>query len=258
MTAGFVDTHCHFDFPPFYGDELRSLEQARQAGVEKIIAVGVTAKRFDGVMALAERFEPIHAALGIHPITISEFKEEHVSQLEAWLEKRPEKLVAIGEIGLDLFIDNPQFEKQEALLDAQLKLARRFELPVILHSRRTHDKLAMHLRRLALPKTGVVHGFAGSLQQAQAFIEVGYFIGVGGTMTYERATKTRRTLARLPLSKLLLETDSPDMPVQGFQGEPNRPERIQHVFKSLCEIREESPEEILDAIRDNSRRLFGI
>ncbi|WP_252109318.1 MULTISPECIES: TatD family hydrolase [unclassified Halomonas] len=258
MTTGFVDTHCHFDFPPFFGDEEQSLARAFDAGVEKIIAVGVTAGRFDGVMALAERFESIHAALGIHPMAISEFKEEHLIQLEAWLEKRPGKLVAIGEIGLDLFIDDPQFEKQEALLDAQLKLARRFELPVILHSRRTHDKLAMHLRRLNLPKTGVVHGFAGSLQQARAFIEAGYYIGVGGTMTYERATKTRRTLARLPLSTLLLETDSPDMPVQGFQGEPNRPERIRHVWQSLCEIREESPQEILETIRDNSRRLFGI
>ncbi|MFG6667460.1 TatD family hydrolase [Halomonas sp. HNIBRBA4712] len=258
MSARFVDTHCHFDFPPFRGSEAQSLALAEQAGVEKLIAVGVTAGRFDGVLALAERFEPVYAALGIHPMAVREFEEEQLTQLEAWLEKRPEKLVAIGEIGLDLYIDDPQFEKQEAMLDAQLKLARKYELPVILHSRRAHDKLAMHLRRLALPRTGVVHGFAGSLQQAEAFIEAGYFIGVGGTMTYERATKTRNTLARLPLTSLLLETDSPDMPVSGFQGEPNRPERIAMVWQSLCEIREESPEEIADTVRDNTRRLFGI
>ncbi|WP_447528491.1 TatD family hydrolase [Vreelandella sp. TE19] len=254
----FVDTHCHFDFPPFFGNETQSLALARDAGVEKIIAVGVSAQRFDGVMALAERFEPVYAALGIHPMAVKEVEEGDLEQLEAWLQQKPDKLVAIGEIGLDLFIEDPQFEKQEAVLTAQLRLARQFDLPVILHSRRTHDKLAMHLRRLELPRAGVVHGFAGSEQQARAFIEAGYFIGVGGTMTYERATKTRRTLSRLPLSSLLLETDSPDMPVQGFQGEPNRPERIRHIWQSLCEIRDESPSEIADTIRDNSRRLFRI
>lgn len=258
MTPRFVDTHCHFDFPPFNGDETRSLQLAREAGVEKLIAVGVTADRFAGVMALAERFAPVYAALGIHPMAIDDFRDEHLAQLEVWFQQRPDKLVAIGEIGLDLFIENPQFERQEALLDAQLRLARQYELPVILHSRRTHDKLAMHLRRLDLPRRGVVHGFAGSEQQALAFIRAGYFIGVGGTMTYERATKTRRTLSRLPLSSLLLETDSPDMPVQGFQGEPNRPERVRNIWQSLCEIREEPPQEIAEAIRDNSRRLFQL
>lgn len=258
MTPQFVDTHCHFDFPPFVGNETQSLQKAREAGVEKIIAVGVTADRFAGVMALAERFDPVYAALGVHPMAIGDFREEHLAQLEAWLRERPARLVAIGEIGLDLFIENPQFDRQEALLDAQLRLARQYDLPVILHSRRTHDKLAMHLRRIDLPRRGVVHGFAGSEQQAQAFIKAGYFIGVGGTMTYERASKTRRTLSRLPLSSLLLETDSPDMPVQGFQGEPNRPERIKNIWQSLCDIREESPREIAETLRDNSRRLFHI
>ncbi|MCB8890267.1 TatD family hydrolase [Vreelandella malpeensis] len=258
MAPTFVDTHCHFDFPPFHGDESRSLALARQAGVEKIIAVGVTAARFAGVVALSERYPEIHAALGIHPMAIGDYRDEHLDELEAWLAKRPDKLVAIGEIGLDLYIDNPRFERQEVLLKAQLDLARRFDLPVILHSRRTHDKLAMHLRRIDVPRCGVVHGFAGSLQQARAFIEAGYFIGVGGTMTYERATKTRNTLAALPLSSLLLETDSPDMPVQGFQGEPNRPERIARIWQSLCKIRREPPEEIAVTLRDNTRRLFGI
>lgn len=258
MTPQFVDTHCHFDFPPFSGNETQSLRLAMEAGVEKIIAVGVAADRFAGVMALANRYAPVYAALGVHPMAIGDFREEHLQQLEAWLQRRSDKLVAVGEIGLDLFIDHPQFDRQEALLDAQLRLAGQYDLPVILHSRRTHDKLAMHLRRLDLPRRGVVHGFAGSEQQALAFIKAGYFIGVGGTMTYERAAKTRRTLSRLPLSSLLLETDSPDMPVQGFQGEPNRPERIKNIWQSLCNIREESPREIAEVIRDNSRRLFHI
>ena len=115
-------------------------------------------------------------------------------------------------------MDNPQFERQQSVLQAQLKLAKQHDLPVILHSRRTHDQLAAALRRMQLPRRGVVHGFAGSLSQAQAFIRLGYYIGVGGTITYERAQKTRGVMAQLPLEALLLETDAPDMPLAGYQA----------------------------------------
>lgn len=254
----FVDTHCHFDFEPFCGSEEESLRLAAEAGVEKIIAVGVAAERFADVLALADRWTPVYAALGTHPMAIAQHEEAHLAKLEEHLRQRPEKLVAIGEIGLDLYIEDPQFDKQQAVLDAQLQLAKKYDLPVILHSRRTHDKLAMHLRKHDLPARGVVHGFAGSEQQAQAFIRSGYAIGVGGTITYPRASKTRNAIARLPLTSLLLETDAPDMPPQGFQGQPNRPERIRQVWQSLCEIREESPQEIADTIRENTRRLFRL
>ncbi|MTD27479.1 TatD family hydrolase [Erwinia sorbitola] len=258
MTLRFVDTHCHFDFPPFVGDETASLTRAAAAGVEKIIAVGVSAARFDTVMALAEQHQAVYAALGVHPMAIAEHQPEDLAMLEQHLQRRPDKLVAIGEIGLDLFIENPQFERQQALLDAQLRLARDYDLPVILHSRRTHDKLAMQLRRIDLPRRGVVHGFAGSEQQALAFIRAGYAIGVGGTITYERASKTRQTFSRLPLASLLLETDSPDMPLQGFQGQPNRPERVKDVWQTLCALRPESPQHIADTLRENTRLIFGV
>ncbi len=177
------------------------------------------------------------AALGLHPIVIEQHSDDCLEQLQQALDKRPQKLVAVGEIGLDLYRDDPQFDKQERLLEAQLKLAKRYELPVILHSRRTHDKLAMHLKRHALPRTGVVHGFSGSVQQAERFVQLGYKIGVGGTITYPRASKTREVMAQLPLDSLLLETDAPDMPLNGFQGQPNRPEQVVRVFDVLCELR---------------------
>lgn len=258
MNPTFVDTHCHFDFDPFCGNEEASLRLAAEAGVEKIIVVGVAADRYAGVMALAERWAPLYAALGTHPMAIDQHQDAHLDELESYLRQRPEKLVAIGEIGLDLYIENPQFEKQERVLDAQLRLAKKYDLPVILHSRRTHDKLAQHLKRLDVPRRGVVHGFAGSEQQALAFIRAGYAIGVGGTITYERASKTRTTIARLPLSSLLLETDAPDMPLQGFQGEANRPERVKNVWQSLCELRAESPQEIAETLRENTRALFQL
>ena len=254
----FTDTHCHFDFPPFTGDEEASLQRAAQAGVEKIIVPAVDATRFAAVLALAHQHTPLYAALGLHPIAIEQHSDAALEQLKQQVQQRPAKLVAIGEIGLDLYMDNPQFDRQQHFLDAQLRLARDYDLPVILHSRRTHDKLAQHLRRIEVPRRGVVHGFAGSLQQAQTFIAAGYAIGVGGTITYPRASKTRNTIAQLPLTSLLLETDAPDMPLNGFQGEPNRPERVANVWRTLCELREEPPEEIAATIAATSERLFQL
>lgn len=258
MTHRFVDTHCHFDFPPFTGDEVPSIDRAARAGVDAIIVPAIEAAYFERVLDLARRHDALYAALGLHPIVIEHHLDEHLDRLDAVLQTAEKKLVAIGEIGLDLYRENPHFERQQTILDAQLRLAKRHDLPVILHSRRTHDKLAMHLKRIDLPRRGVVHGFSGSLQQAQRFIELGYHIGVGGTITYPRASKTRDVMAQLPLSALLLETDAPDMPLNGFQGQPNRPEQAARVFTTLCELRPEPAAVIADALLENTRTLFGI
>lgn len=235
-----------------------SIDRAARAGVDAIIVPAIEAAYFERVLDLARRHDALYAALGLHPIVIEHHLEEHLDRLDAVLQTAENKLVAIGEIGLDLYRENPQFERQQTILDAQLRLAKRHDLPVILHSRRTHDKLAMHLKRIDLPRRGVVHGFSGSLQQAQRFIELGYHIGVGGTITYPRASKTRDVMARLPLSALLLETDAPDMPLNGFQGQPNRPEQAARVFTTLCELRPEPAAVISDALLENTRTLFGI
>ncbi|WP_336657922.1 metal-dependent hydrolase [Leclercia adecarboxylata] len=258
MTYRFIDTHCHFDFPPFTDDEPASIQRAADAGVMAIVVPSIDVASIVRVLRLGARFPALYMALGLHPIVIESHQDAHLDQLEAALAARPERLVAVGEIGLDLYREDPHFDRQEAILDAQLKLAKRYDLPVILHSRRTHDKLAMHLKRQDLPRTGVVHGFAGSLQQAQRFVEMGYKIGVGGTITYPRASKTRDVMAQLPLSALLLETDAPDMPLNGFQGQPNRPEQAARVFSTLCELRDEPADEIAAALLNNTRTLFDL
>ena len=258
MSFTFVDTHCHFDFPPFTGAETESLRLAAEAGVGQIIVPAVTSDRFSGILTLAEKFPQLHAALGLHPLYIAEHKDNCLDLLDSLLSQRDPRLVAVGEIGLDLYMEAPKFEQQQRLLKAQFALAKREMLPVILHSRRSHDQLAALLRQAKLPATGVVHGFAGSLSQAQAFIKLGFAIGVGGTISYERAQKTRHVMAELPLSSLLLETDAPDMPLQGFQGQPNRPERAAIVFDILCSLRSETPEQIALALLDNTRRIFNL
>ncbi|HCC10441.1 MAG TPA: metal-dependent hydrolase, partial [Atlantibacter hermannii] len=137
MTRRFIDTHCHFDFPPFTGNEGSALDLAAQAGVEKIIVPAVDETRFGIVLDLAARYPALYAALGLHPIVIENHTEAALAELERRLVQRPEKLVAIGEIGLDLYREDPQFDRQEWFLDRQLQLAKRYDLPVILHSRRT-------------------------------------------------------------------------------------------------------------------------
>ena len=136
-------------------------------------------------------------------------------------------------------------------------MAKQFNLPVNIHSRKTHDQIFTFLKRIPLSKLGVVHGFSGSYDKAKRFVDLGYKIGVGGTITYERANKTRQAIAKLPLDALVLETDSPDMPVFGFQGQPNRPERIVESFKALCTLRNEPAELIKKLTWKNACQIFS-
>lgn len=253
----FIDSHCHFDFPVFAGDEAASLIRAQAAGVRQIIIPSVAATNFSRVLALT-RHSALYAALGLHPVMIAHHQDSDLQQLEQQLSQKPAKLVAIGETGLDLYMRQPDFSRQKMLLIAQLQLAKRYDLPVILHSRRTHDQLASLLKQHNLSRTGVVHGFSGSLQQAQRFVALGYKIGVGGTITYLRAAKTRAVIAQLPLSSLLLETDAPDMPVYGRQGQANRPERLAEIFVALCQLRPEPPAQIASVLLENTRQLFAL
>ncbi|EKT55380.1 metal-dependent hydrolase [Providencia burhodogranariea] len=258
MLNRFIDTHCHFDFPPFIDSIKESLVSAQAAGVTDIIIPAVYLNNFERVWQLAHQYPQLHAAIGFHPLYLNAFQDNQFDKLFDYFNVQSQKCIAVGEIGLDLYMQNPLFELQQRVLIAQLKLAKQFDLPVILHSRKSHDQLAALLRRHPVPACGVVHGFAGSLSQAQSFIKLGYSIGIGGTITYERANKTRQAISQLPLTSLIFETDAPDMPVSAFQGEPNRPERIKLIFKSLCEIRHEKPEEIAQQLYINSLSLFNL
>lgn len=260
----FFDTHTHLDY---LSDSLNLtitelVENAKQHQIERILIVSVFAKNFAKVTACAkQKPENLVYGLGLHPLYIQQHQEQDLILLENLLSEQDPQFTAVGEIGLEKSVAEvctpPLWHKQCTFLEAQLALAKRFNLPVNLHSRKSHDQLFVFLKKALLPKTGVVHGFAGSYEQAKRFVDLGYKIGVGGTITYERANKTREAIRKLPLDSLLLETDSPDMPVFGFQGQPNRPERLLNSFYSLCELRNESAEQIADTIWHNSKALFG-
>lgn len=257
MTYRLIDTHCHFDFPPFVGNEVNALYLAQQQGINKLILPAVTADRFQRIVDLSTQYPAIYYALGLHPIYITQHDDDAIEQLKCCLAQHSDKLVALGEIGLDNYIDPAYLTRQISLLQQQLVFAEYYQLPVILHSRRTHELLVQQLKQASLTRAGVLHGFSGSFEQAQAFIQLGYYIGVGGVITYERAQKTRKAIARLPLSSLILETDAPDMPVFGFQGQPNRPEYMMHTLRVLSELRPEPIEEITEQIYLNTCRLFN-
>ena len=212
-----IDTHCHLDATEFLQDRSEVIERARHAGVGHIVIPAVEAGNFEEVRQLAHAVPEAVYALGIHPLFVPQAAQEDLNQLEAALTANihDPKLVAVGEIGLDFFVPElrvpAMVDKQTRFYEAQLDLAVKFNLPVILHVRRSQDALLKGLRRRPLIG-GTAHAFNGSLQQAQQFIGLGFALGIGGAMTFERALRIRRLATQLPLENLVLETDAPDIP----------------------------------------------
>ncbi len=260
----FFDTHTHFDLLPqltqISFDKL--ISQSKAVSVEKILVLAGFSETFQETIQLCCQYpNELAYGLGLHPLYIKQHSLSDLDFLEKCLAEKDSRFVAIGEIGLERALEpliTPiLWTKQCDFLEAQLALAKKYQLPVNLHSRKAHDQLFPFLKKVGLSKTGVIHGFSGSFQQAKRFVDLGYKIGVGGTITYPRANKTRQTISQLPLDCLVLETDSPDMPINGFQGMPNRPDRLPEVFKVLCELRKESPEQIVQSLWNESMKLFS-
>ncbi|MGR5193704.1 TatD family hydrolase [Vibrio rotiferianus] len=251
------DTHCHFDFDVFQGDFSRQVELAREQGVERILIPSVGPSNWSRIQELTSQHPHLYYALGFHPYFLKDEFEQFVPELESLLSSPNRQCVAIGECGLDFAIETPM-ELQERALERQFELARRFELPVILHSRKAHNRLIQMVKAAKLPKGGVLHAFSGSYQQAMEWVRLDFFIGVGGSITYPRANKTRDAIQRLPLEYLVLETDAPDMPILGYQGEPNHPAKLIHVLNQLSELHKREKQSIAEKVWENSNSAFSI
>ncbi|MGE6179597.1 TatD family hydrolase [Aeromonas salmonicida] len=252
-----IDTHCHLDFPVFDPDRAALLAECRQLGVGEYIIPAVGEENWARVMALSEQHAGIAYGLGIHPWYVGAQTPGALTRLQGLLAARPCGLVAVGECGLDLRSHVPQ-EGQLELFEAQIRLAMDHELPLIVHSVRANDTVAKILRRFKPARGGVIHAFSGSLQQGQAFWQLGFRLGVGGVISFDRANKTREAIRDLPLEALLLETDAPDMPLQGQQGRPNTPANLPKIAQLLAELRQQPLSHVASVLHESTLRAFQI
>ena len=254
MTVLF-DSHCHLDGPEFDADRDAVVARARAAGVAGQLVPAIDAASWDGIATLCARHPGLHPAWGLHPMLLDRHRPEHLAQLRVWVERHRPR--AIGECGLDFYIEGLDPDTQRTYFRAQLDLAREFALPVIVHARRAVEEVTATLKKVG-GLTGVVHSFSGSPEQARQLFELGFHLGLGGPVTYERARKLQAVVRAMPLDRLLLETDAPDQPVAGHQGERNEPCRLPRVAQAIAELRGESLETIAAATTANACRLFGI
>ena len=250
-----IDSHSHFDAPEFDADRDEALVRAHAAGVTRQIVPAVSAAGWGKLRAICTPGSGLHPAYGLHPMYLDEHRDEHLPLLREWIER--ERPVAVGECGLDFFVEGLDPQRQAVFFDGQLRLARDFDLPVIVHARRAVDAVLAAIRRFG-PLRGVVHSFSGSADQAKRLFDHGFLIGLGGPVTYERANRLRTLARELPLESLLLETDAPDQPDAGIRGQRNEPARLPFVCDTIAQLRDQPPEEIAAATSANARRLFGL
>ncbi len=250
-----IDTHCHLDAAEFSGNQAQLLHAAQTAGIGCIVVPAIARRNFAAVRALCEQSHGCFPAYGIHPMFVDDAIPDDIEILRDYL--RDHEPVAVGEIGLDFFIGHYDQPRQEYFFAEQLKLAREFDLPVLLHTRRAQDTVLKHLRQISV-SGGVSHAFSGSRQQADEFISLGFKLGFGGAMTYPRATRLRELATTLPLSCIVLETDAPDMPPEFIErGLPNKPEYLLKIAQTLADLRGISLAELAQATTENALAVLN-
>lgn len=249
-----IDSHVHLDASEFDADREEVIRNARAAGVKGFVVPAVDRPGFDAVLALAAARQDVCPALGIHPLYIMGAREDDLDVLESKLAQGAAR--AVGEIGLDHFVTHIDPVRQLDFFVAQLKLARRHDLPVILHVRRAVDPILKQLRRIGV-RGGIAHAFNGSRQQAQIFIELGFRLGFGGAMSFEGSSRIRELARTLPLSAIVLETDAPDIPPAWGQGQRNVPANLAPYAALLAQLRGISIEEVVETTGRNVREVLG-
>jgi TatD DNase family protein len=250
-----IDTHCHLDAAEFDSDRARVVARARAVGVEAQVVPAIELAGFAALRALCASEAGLHPAYGLHPMFLQRHRPAHLDALADWLGR--EHAVALGECGLDFHVEGLDRELQSMYFDRQLALAREFDLPLILHARRAVEQTLAAIRRVGGLR-GVVHSYSGSAQQARQLWDLGFRLGIGGPVTYERASRLRGIVASMPLDFLLLETDAPDQPLHGHRGTRNEPARLREVAAVVAGLRGIDVDALASATSANARHLFGL
>ena len=254
-TPFFIDTHCHLDAAEFDADRDAEYARAIAGGVGIQVIPAISRDNFAAVAATCARYPGCLPAWGLHPMYIGVHRPEHLADLRAQIEaQRP---VAIGEIGLDLFVRDLDYATQEFFCVEQLKIAQDFDLPVLLHCRKANDQLLKHLRKIRV-RGGIAHAFNGSPQQADEFIKLGFKLGFGGAFTWPRANNLRRLAVDLPLDAIVLETDSPDIPPVWIGRGRNAPGELPRIAKVMAELRGLDLDAVAQVTTRNACALFGL
>lgn len=248
-----IDTHCHLDAAEFDADREAVHAAARAAGVETIVVPAVEVSAFARTRETVSRYPGCVAAYGIHPLYVMQAADDDLAALRQWL--LAERPVAVGEIGLDLYVADIDPARQEHFFVEQLRLAREFDLPVLLHVRRAVDAVLKQLRRFKV-RGGIAHAFNGSRQQADEFIKLGFALGFGGAMTYAGSTRIRELARHLPLEAIVLETDAPDIPPAWLSGGRNTPAELPRIAAVLAELRELPVAELVQRTAANARAVL--
>lgn len=250
-----IDTHCHLDAAEFDSDRDAVLQAALAAGVSRLVVPGVAVAEFPKQKAVLASHACYAAAWGIHPLYVDRIGADDFDVLRHWLAN--DRPVAVGEIGLDHFVAGLDPERQRQCFVAQLKLAREFDLPVILHVRRAVDAVLRELRRVRV-RGGIAHAFNGSRQQADEFIRLGFKLGFGGAATFSGSTRIRGLVASLPVEAIVLETDAPDIPPAWLSGARNTPAELPRIARELACLRAMPFAELCAQTNENAQAVLGV
>ncbi len=253
-----VDSHAHLDGEKFDADRAAVIERAMENGVVKIVTMGDNLASSERSVALAEEFDPVYAAVGIHPEEAQPMTAADDDRLAVWASQ--EKVVAIGEIGLDYYWEKDEEKRalQRAIFVRQLDLARQLKMPVCIHDREAHGDMMKLLKTEGKGLRGVLHCYSGSWEMAAELLKGEWYFGIDGPLTYKNAAKLPEIVQRLPAERILVETDSPYLSPMPFRGKRNEPAHVLYVAKKAAELRGESLEAFARATRQNTRDLYGI
>ena len=250
-----IDSHCHLDAAEFDRDRKDVIDRARAAGVRGQIVPAVDAAGWPKLRDVCNGDDGLFPAYGLHPICLASHRPEHLDELREWI--RRERPLAIGECGLDFYLEDLDRDAQQFYFQGQLEIAREFDLPLVVHARHAVEAVIVAVKSIGGLR-GVVHSFAGSPEQARQLAKLGFMIGLGGPVTYPRANRLRKLAATVPIEQLLLETDAPDQPDAGIRGQRNEPARLRTVLDCIAQLRGEPAEAIAAQTSANARRLFGL
>ena len=251
------DTHAHYDDDAFDEDRDALLSGMKDAGVEYIVNIGASMASSERSLKLAEKYPFMYAAVGVHPDEVGELDEEKFAQLKVW--SGHEKVKAVGEIGLDYYWDKEKHDLQKHWFMRQMELASEVKLPMIVHSREAaKDTLDMVIAAKPLNLSGIIHCYSYSVEQAREYLNMGYYIGIGGVVTFKNAKKLKEVAEYTPLSQIVLETDCPYLAPTPFRGKRNDSSKIAYVAEELAAIKQVPVEEVIRITNENGRRLYNI